>query len=632
MENNLLKGKSLTKTQAAGVMLEGIASGDEVLQFDPESRWIYPPEKDLFAPLLPSDWRQNRNVEIQGQLFSMNRSGDYILRPFDNKSAFFNMSRHGLRDFELSTIHHVQPATKALQEVAQTAARHLMEYGEVPYDISNKLASYVPYVNGPYDRQQYISQLLLAKSRAYYSWNSNPFGHRIPLILSHFVIGRGVAAMFKDDMAQQIWDRFAEYNGFAMKYQGSGRPKLTGNKLTTYNIMLSVDGELMFHFTPAEDTLRVQALDSATVLEVVTNPWDIEQVYYYHQQFMPQWQLYANPGVPTATFTIRQIPADQVLHVTINTFDNEKRGRADCMSVYGWMRRAADIANSSATSAYMRSCQVWDIAVEGSPTEVTTIANSVKTAPHRPGMAYVHSNNVVRQLIGPTYSGSGVDNDLAGLINLIAIGSGIPPAYLLGSMGANRAGVLAETEPSGKAFLDRQELNERILHEMKYRLFKYQRDVLGVRVRNEECEFIFPSINMYDRMNFLSALGVMEDRQWFKPERCATLAAKEFQTTNYDYESEFEEIQTAATVKSRFENERNIENQQMMMAAQGGPPNGQEDTDQAASATDSKGAKGKSSKPGIRFLGASKSAKGPNGSGGLDEREAAKTRKSLAGV
>lgn len=630
MGTNLLKGKSLSQKQAAGVMLEGVASGDEVLQFDPESRWIYPPEKDLFAPLLPSDWRHNRNIEIQGQLFSMNRRGDYILRPFESKSAFFGMAQNSMRDFELLDIHKVQPATQKLQEVAHAAARHLMESGEIPYDISNKLASYVPYVSGPYDRQQYISQLLLAKSRAYYSWNSNPFGHRIPLILAHFVIGRGVAAMFKDEMAQQIWDRFSEYNGFAMRYQGSGRPKLTGNKLTTYNVMLSVDGELMFHFTPAQDTLRVQALDSATVLEVVTNPWDIEEVYYYHQQFMPQWQLYANPDVPTATFTIRQIPADQVLHVTINTFDNEKRGRADCMSVYGWMRRAADIANSSATSAYMRSCQVWDIAVEGSPTEVSTIANNIRTAPHRPGMAYVHSSNVTRQLIGPTYSGSGVDNDLAGLINLIAIGSGIPPAYLLGSMGANRAGVLAETEPSGKAFLDRQELNERILHEMKYRLFKYQRDVLGVRVKSDECEFIFPSINMYDRMNFLSALGIMEDRQWFKSERCATLAAKEFQTTNYNYEDEFAEIQETATLKSRYENERNIENQQAMVAAQGGPAYGQENTDQTSSAGDSKGTEGKS-KPGLRFLGASKSSsKGPNGSGGLDEREAAQTRKSLS--
>ncbi len=634
MSGNLLRGKSLTSKQAPQMLLEAIPPSDVALTFDPESRWIYPPERDIHSSILPFDWRRNPRVEICGQLFAMDRGGSYVIKPFESKSQFVAMTSRSMSLAEAGRIHTIQPAD--LRPLAMTIAGNYLREADFGIDttlpsISTKMASYVPYVAGPYDRQQYMQTLLLAKSRAYHAWNSNPFGHRIPLIIAYFVVGRGVAAMFNDQGAQQIWDRFADVNGFAMKVQGSGKPKLTGNKLTTYNVMLSVDGELLFHFTPYEDTLRVRALDAATILECVTNPWDIEEIFYYHQQFMPQWQLFANPDIPVATYTIRQIPSPEVLHVTINTFDNEKRGRSDCMSVYGWMRRVADIANANATAAYLRSCYVWDVAVDGAPIDVTRLANDLRNNPHRPGMSYVHGTGVTRQALGPSFSGSGVESDLAGLINLISLGSGIPPAYLLGSMGANRAGVLTETEPSGKFFVDRQALNEQMLHEMKYRLFKHMRDINGIRVKSDECEFIFPSINLYDRTNLLTALGIMEDRQWFAPKRCASLAAKEFQTSNYNYEQEFVEIQKALTIKSRFDTQRNVEGQEAIMALQGGM--NAQGSDQVAPAGDTGGAaKDKESAgPGIRFLGAGKSSKGPNGSGGVDEGEAARTRKSLSG-
>ena len=58
MSGSLLKAKSITPTQAARVLMEAVPVADDVLRIDPESKWLYPPEKDVFSSLLPSSWRE----------------------------------------------------------------------------------------------------------------------------------------------------------------------------------------------------------------------------------------------------------------------------------------------------------------------------------------------------------------------------------------------------------------------------------------------------------------------------------------------------------------------------------------------------------------------------------------------
>ena len=60
--------------------------------------------------------------------------------------------------------------------------------------------------------------------------------------------------------------------------------------------MLARDGELMVRTyvdkTGLNGDVIVRAIDPSTVWEIVTDPEDIENVYYYHQQFATQYQVF----------------------------------------------------------------------------------------------------------------------------------------------------------------------------------------------------------------------------------------------------------------------------------------------------------------------------------------------------
>ena len=75
---------------------------------------------------------------------------------------------------------------------------------------------------------------------------------------------------------------------------------------------------------------------------------------------------------------------------------------------------------------------------------------------------------------------------MMGLLNMISLGTGIPPVYLLGSMAQSRAAALTETEPSAKFFFERQSVWDEILHEFADRLFRWHYVKNGTYIRNTE--------------------------------------------------------------------------------------------------------------------------------------------------
>lgn len=520
----------------------------DFLRFDPEKTLN---GADTRVGFVAEAIAQNKNIEVDAQLMEVDRTGRYIVRHYKNKHDFLGR----LTTAPCIEATPYRPITLREAMGFATQKKRLKESGlgwENESDSHNPFDTFTPLFMGPFYRQQYMFRMLEAKSKAYAAYTTNPVAKRIVNIITQFVLSKGVVATFEDPQAQQLWDEFAKFNKLGTSRGANAR---AGTKLRMWSDMLSVDGELMFKFTDKNTALKVEALDTATILEVVTDPEDINQVYYYHQQYATPYNVYSAPGVPGTRHIIRQIPAQDVLHVKINVFENEKRGRSDLYTIIGWLKRLKDLINANVIKAYFHACYTWDYKIKGNPTDVQNFAGKQTSKVPVPGSSYVHNENVERQLISPTgVSGAGVDNDMMGLLNMIALGSGVSLAYLASSFAGSRAGALTETEPSSKLFYDRQSTWDEILHEFADRLFDWA-ESKGIRVENRNVEFSFPQINPMERVALANLLTTAKTNKWFTDERCATLLAKEMAITSYDYRQE----RTNALTEVKEEIDRELE-------------------------------------------------------------------------
>ncbi len=135
-------------------------------------------------------------------------------------------------------------------------------------------SEYAPMMVGPFTRQLYLYDLLDMHRKAFEVVNHNPIARAIVSITSTFVLGKGVTAVCEDDQAQDIWDSFVAENDL-------------WHRLRTWVDELAIYGELMprWAYDRHKRSGIARSVDPATVWEIVTEPVDIEHVYYYHQQY-----------------------------------------------------------------------------------------------------------------------------------------------------------------------------------------------------------------------------------------------------------------------------------------------------------------------------------------------------------
>jgi hypothetical protein len=549
-----------SKDYPGHAMLRPTTSLNDVLSVDPETP--IPVMSDAWHPAsfdLAAIQRDPKKL-VDAQIIECDRTGRYILKSYDKVGLFQRL--------QSAPIIEASPTNKlTLKEALAMKYGSLLREESFPSDSdvltgSEPFSNFTPLFMGPYYRNQYMYKMLELKSKCYEAFNNNPVGHRIPNIITQFTLGKGVTMVCKSDKTRKVWSDFASLN----KLGTSMNVGLTraGSRLRMWSNQLSVDGEMLWQFMPTREGLKIKYIDSATILDVVTDPEDMDDVKFYHQQFSTALQQFVKGNIPSTMFIVRDIPANQVLHIKINTYENEKRGRSDLASIIGWLKRLKDLVNANVIKAYFQACYTWDYTIDGSPATVETIANAYKNIIPTPGSSYFHNKNIVRAPNPPVGgTGAGSDSDMMGLMNLIAMGAGIPPSYLIGAMSSNRAAVLTETEPSTKFFFERQSVWDEALHAFYDRLSRWHYDQTG-EMLDDSVEFSFPAINAVERMAAIQALTTMRENKWFKNSRCAELAAKEFSVTSYNFETEQKDIDKEATEQMH----RDLEKQKAQSAAQ----------------------------------------------------------------
>lgn len=450
---------------------------------------------------------------------------------------------------------------------------------------SDPFAEYIPLMGGPFSHQQYLHDFLDGLAKSFEAWNHNPLAHQIVKLTTHFVLGRGISFKANDPLVQDAFRKWWDENEMA-------------GRLEFWSDTLSLNGELMIRKFTNKITgeLFVRWLDPSTIWEIVTDIEDIERVFYYHQQYPTAYQvLYGAPrgskfnpsNFESSKYVINQIPADEVIHVKVNCVPNEKRGRSDLFSILGWLKRYKDFQTAVVLRAIAQASFVFKNKLSGTQTDVDAYIAAYGTTPPAFASMWVENEASTLELMTPTGGSAGAPEDCPGIINAVAVGSGIPKEYLGLSEHGTRATAVVASEPGVKKFQARQLLLGRVLKDIAQawaaneiamgripasqpgddedlpvviawvkrnaskipllgNMISKMIDALSATAMSEPTdtaiEFQFPEIASEDRTAKLADLKAVKDDGTITHRRYSIAAAKEMGFEDYDYQDEMDEI------------------------------------------------------------------------------------------
>ena len=434
-------------------------------------------------------------------------------------------------------------ATVALREAAHKKAKDagLVE-SDFDFDTSlgaydsKQYTEYTPIMGGPHFKQLYLYDYLTQHARAFEAWNHNPVAKRIINIIVQYSLGRGYKAVSTDDKKQKAWDDFERKFDIKRKVT-----RFWGREFLIY-------GELMV------DKKKWQSIDPSTVWDIITDPDDIDDVYYYHQQYPTAYATFTGKQVPGVSgsanvkpieYIVRQLPWDQVLHIKAQVVSNEKRGRSFLFPVLGWCKRVKDLYNAEVIGAWLSSSFIWDDEIDGSDADITAHLAKYSSMP-TPGSIFAHNKAIKRQAVAPAQaSGSRTGkNTAAEIMAFIATAMGIPKEHfnISAQGGGSRAAALTSAEPFTKVIEEVQSEFEDLLT----RMAEVAMSQAGIEnYQPGDIEFVFPSVTKDTTTEAVGNIMAGEAAGFIGKETAGNMYAAEMNITTYDYDKEQKQIADA---------------------------------------------------------------------------------------
>ena len=410
---------------------------------------------------------------------------------------------------------------------------------QTTYD-ANQYTEYTPTYGGPFNKQLYIYDYLTMHARAFEAKNHNPIAKRVVDVLAQYAFGRRFKVRIDNKRQLKIWEDFDSKHKIVHKLA-----EFWSKEYLTY-------GELMI------DKMRWDSIDPSTVWDIITNPDDIGEVYYYYQSYPTAYQTFTGyrvTGEPGAEkqeplkYIIRQLPAHQVMHIKGNVVSQEKRGRSILFPILGWLKRIKDLYNAEVIRAQLAASFVWDDTVDGNAGDVNAHAAQYSSMPSAASV-FVHNKAIERKAMPAIpgdvgRAGGGVSEEL---LSFIATAVGIPKEFLnvMGQGGSNRATALVGSEPFEKVIEDLQAKFENLLLNIAEELFEMN----GVPYNKGDVEFTFPSVTKDTTSEMIKNVGTGEALGYIDHQTASEMFAAELNITTYDYEEIKKRIEKDGTDKA----------------------------------------------------------------------------------
>src|SRR5258707_1731044 len=346
--------------------------------------------------------------------------------------------------------------------------RSMESFGNIDTDVDRNPLSdntsllnteFVPLMNGPFYKQLYIYDYLYMHARAFQLVNHNALAAAAVKQLTRFTLGRGVSFHIKNEEARDVWDEFWERNNMRVRLRQMARD-------------LTWQGELMLrYYEKQRGYMTMRVADPSTCWEIVTDPEDIDHVYYYHLHWPAPYQIYGTGKIPVTRYIVQQVPPTNMQHLKINASSMEKRGRSDLLPGMAWLKRFDDYYNGETLKKVLEANLVWTVKIKGDQSYVDAFqTNSQLTQLPPPGGIWIENEAVDLQATSAQMSTSrgaiGIGGEIA---SIVATSLNLPAEYFNiggGSGGSARATALVRTDPAVKTIEDRQQQLRETIEEM----------------------------------------------------------------------------------------------------------------------------------------------------------------------
>ena len=555
--------------------------------YNPDERFqgITRPKTSLLTRFVESlftwkDEKPYRKTDIPGieyaRLFEVNMAGGYRLRTIHSTEELREAIRKAYK--HAASVHRMlESGIKLVPD--ETITKDERKLRENFFDLEDQtqtqngvssFAEYIPIMGGPFSKQLYLHDMLDGFAKAFEATNHNPVAHQAVRVITYFVLGRGVTFKACHPECQDRWDEWSD--------------KLDLNtRLEFWSDTITRDGELMLR--KVKDRIRkelsIRWIDPSTIWEIVTDLEDMETgcgassigVIFYHQQYPTQYQTLYGGGdqqqfdpskFQSTKYVINQIPANEVLHYKINVGPNEKRGRSDHFPVLGWLKRYKDYWTAVVLRAIVQSTFAWKNKLKGADTDVTAFISSFGAQQPEFGGVWVENESSELTAMTADIKGSMSESNADGIVDMIAVGYGIPSQYLGFSGKSNsRASAVVGSEPGTKKFQSRQQLFGRVIRDIAqdWGRIEIEEGRLPAMVEDQETggqvehvvkiEPQFPEIAIEDRTAKIKDIDFAVTGKYIPHEEGAKTIAKELGMENYDYDKAMAKIAAEEENRSR---------------------------------------------------------------------------------
>lgn len=293
---------------------------------------------------------------------------------------------------------------------------------------------------------------MIRKAREMERWNAEV--HGIIATMINYIMGKGLSITPKTDdpMVWYVWKEFwsSDRNRMALRQFEIVKRLFRDGEVFIEFFSDLISGKTTIRFI---DPLLVRApiapgqiASEAQKNGIETDPEDVERVIQYHVQSRVNENEF------------RQIPAERMLHIKINSDSDQKRGETFVQSIMQLVKHYEQWLENRILLNKMRSAIVLIKKVEGTPTEVAKLAKTIPNASNvasgetkkqmiRGGTMITEGPGVTYRMEAPNINASDVKEDGRNIKLSMATGTNLPEYMLGDASNANFASTLIAESP-----------------------------------------------------------------------------------------------------------------------------------------------------------------------------------------
>lgn len=212
----------------------------------------------------------------------------------------------------------------------------------------------------------------------------NPLINRGVNVKRYYVWGQGVTIKSKDPDVDQVIQQFLK--------DRKNQVELTGHTAQmTKELDLECDGNIFLVFFPKMDTgrVRMRSIPFAQITEIITNPEDAKEPWYYHRMwtdgsgkaqdcFYPDWCY--NPKSKPKKHNGKSIEWNSpVMHIKIGGFSDWRFGVSEVYSAIDWARAYKEFLEDWATITRAYARFAWQATTKGGAKGVAAVRTKFQT-------------------------------------------------------------------------------------------------------------------------------------------------------------------------------------------------------------------------------------------------------------